>query len=117
MGTSITETTANNSQYGPNRSASGKAEYSAPSARIANTAGHRGSVTVCPGIAGNSVLLAGIDEAMMNVARHLPMKVVVQSSSLIFTVLSILLHVPITRVKRKPGRTGEKLETSKAAGA
>ena len=35
----------------------------------------------------------------MNVARHLPMKVVVQSSSLLFTVLSILFHVPITRVK------------------
>ena len=58
-----------------------------------------------------------MDEAMMNVARHLPMKVVVQSSSLVFTVLSILLHVPITRVKRKPERTGEQLETSKAAGA
>jgi len=53
----------------------------------------------------------------MNVARHLPMKVVVQSSSLIFTVLSILLNVPITRVKRKPERTAEQLETSKAAGA
>lgn len=52
----------------------------------------------------------------MNVARHLPMKVVVQSSSLIFTVLSILLNVPITRVKRKPERTREP-ETSKAAGA
>jgi len=45
------------------------------------------------------------------------MKVVVQSSSLIFTVLSILLNVPITRVKRKPERTGEQPETSKAAGA
>ncbi len=53
----------------------------------------------------------------MNVARHLPMKVVVQSSSLIFTVLSILLNVPITRVKRKPERTEEPLGTSKAAGA
>lgn len=30
------------------------------------------------------------------------MKVVVQSSSLIFTLLSIILNVPITRVKRKP---------------
>ena len=68
-------------------------------------------------MARDSVLLAGIDEAMMNVARHLPMKVVVQSSSLIFTVLSILLNVPITRVKRKPERTAEQLETSKAAGA
>jgi hypothetical protein len=54
---------------------------------------------------------------MMNVAIHLPMKVVVQSSSLIFTVLSILLNVPITRVKRKPERAEESLETSKAAGA
>lgn len=53
----------------------------------------------------------------MNVARHLPMKVVVQSSSLIFTVLSILLNVPITRVKRKPGRTEEPLGTSKTASA
>ena len=43
----------------------------------------------------------------MNVARRLPMKVVVQSSSLLFTVLSILFHVPITRVKRKPERTEE----------
>jgi len=54
---------------------------------------------------------------MMNVARHLPMKVVVQSSSLLFTVLSILFNVPITRVKRKPERTEEPLETTKAAGA
>jgi hypothetical protein len=84
---------------------------------MANIAGHRGSLTVRPATVGDSVLLAGIDEAMMNVARHLPMKVVVQSSSLIFTVLSILLNVPITRVKRKPERTGEQLETSKAAGA
>ena len=30
------------------------------------------------------------------------MKVVVQSSSLIFTLLSIILNVPITRIKRKP---------------
>jgi hypothetical protein len=30
------------------------------------------------------------------------MKVVLQSSSLIFTILSIVLNVPITRVKRKP---------------
>jgi hypothetical protein len=30
------------------------------------------------------------------------MKVVVQSSSLIFTLLSIVLNVPITRVKDKP---------------
>jgi hypothetical protein len=45
------------------------------------------------------------------------MKVVVHSSSLIFTVLSILLNVPITRVKRKPERTEESLGTSKAAGA
>jgi hypothetical protein len=29
------------------------------------------------------------------------MKVVVQSSSLIFTLLSIILNVPISRVKRK----------------
>jgi hypothetical protein len=30
------------------------------------------------------------------------MKVVVQSSSLIFTLLSIVLNVPIARVKRRP---------------
>lgn len=30
------------------------------------------------------------------------MKVVIQSSSLMFTLLSILLNVPITRVKREP---------------
>ena len=43
------------------------------------------------------------------------MKIVVQSSSLFFTVLSILLNVPISRVKRKPPQREEKLETSKAA--
>jgi len=58
-----------------------------------------------------------MDGAMMNVARHLPMKVVVQSSSLLFTVLSILFNVPITRVKRKPDRAEEPGESSKAAGA
>lgn len=35
------------------------------------------------------------------------MKVVIQSSSLVFTLLSILLNVPITRVKRKPARLEE----------
>jgi hypothetical protein len=45
------------------------------------------------------------------------MKVVVKSSSLIFTVLSILFNVPITRVKRKPERTEEQLQASKAASA
>jgi hypothetical protein len=45
------------------------------------------------------------------------MKVVVQSSSLVFTVLSILLNVPITRVKRKPERTEEQPQASKAASA
>jgi hypothetical protein len=30
------------------------------------------------------------------------MKVVVQSSSLLFTLLSIIFNVPITRVKRAP---------------
>ncbi len=44
------------------------------------------------------------------------MKVVLQSSSLLFTVLSILLQVPITRVKRKPGPTEQKTETSKVTG-
>jgi hypothetical protein len=43
------------------------------------------------------------------------MKVVLQSSSLVFTVLSILLNVPITRVKRKPAGREEKIEASKAA--
>jgi hypothetical protein len=43
------------------------------------------------------------------------MKVVVQSSSLFFTVLSILLNVPITRVKRKPDRTEEQVEAPKGA--
>jgi hypothetical protein len=45
------------------------------------------------------------------------MKVVVQSSSLIFTVLSIILNVPITRVKRKPpGREVTRREPSTATG-
>jgi hypothetical protein len=39
---------------------------------------------------------------MMNVAGHLPVKVVVRSSSLLFTVLSIIANAPITRVKYKP---------------
>jgi hypothetical protein len=45
------------------------------------------------------------------------MKVVVQSSSLIFTLLSIILNVPITRVKRGPD-DGEETrgEPSRAAG-
>jgi len=47
------------------------------------------------------------------------MKVVVQSSSLLFTLLSILLNVPITRVKRKPDRPEERerLESAKSAEA
>jgi hypothetical protein len=45
------------------------------------------------------------------------MKVVVQSSSLIFTLLSILLNVPITRVKRDPaGREETQPEPSRATG-
>ena len=56
-------------------------------------------------------------EAMMNVTRRSPMKVVVQSSSLIFAVLSILFNVPITRVKRKPDATKEQIEATKATGA
>jgi hypothetical protein len=45
------------------------------------------------------------------------MKVVVQSSSLVFTVLSIVLNVPITRVKRKPaGREVTQREPSAATG-
>jgi hypothetical protein len=45
------------------------------------------------------------------------MKVVVQSSSLIFTLLSIILNVPITRVKRKPvGREEARREPSRATG-
>jgi hypothetical protein len=40
------------------------------------------------------------------------MKVVVQTSSLIFTLLSIVLNVPIARVKRKPaGREETRLES------
>jgi hypothetical protein len=45
------------------------------------------------------------------------MKVVVQSSSLLFTLLSIILNVPITRVKRKPvGRATTHQESGAAAG-
>jgi hypothetical protein len=45
------------------------------------------------------------------------MKVVVQSSSLFFTLLSIILNVPITRVKRKPARQEEtSREPSRATG-
>ena len=58
-----------------------------------------------------------------NVASHLPMKVVVQSSSLLFTLLSIILNVPITRVRRKPvgwvkpvGREETRREPRSAAG-
>jgi hypothetical protein len=45
------------------------------------------------------------------------MKVVVQSSSLVFTLLSIILNVPITRVKRKPdGEQETGREPSRATG-
>lgn len=45
------------------------------------------------------------------------MKVVVQTSSLVFTLLSIILNVPITRVKRKPlGREETRPEPGGAAG-
>jgi len=45
------------------------------------------------------------------------MKIVVQSSSLIFTLLSIILNVPISRVRRKPaGREVTRRETSTATG-
>ena len=43
------------------------------------------------------------------------MKVVVQSSSLIFTMLSIVLNVPIVRVKRKPVGRETLLRQSKTA--
>jgi len=43
------------------------------------------------------------------------MKVVVQSSSLIFTLLSIILNVPITRVKRKPAGREETLREPRRA--
>jgi hypothetical protein len=36
------------------------------------------------------------------------MKVVLRSSSLLFTVLSIVLNAPITRVKRKPETPAKK---------
>jgi hypothetical protein len=45
----------------------------------------------------------------MNVAGHLPVKVVVRSSSLLFTVLSIIANAPITRVKCKPDDPVKKL--------
>jgi hypothetical protein len=52
-----------------------------------------------------------------NVASHLPMKVVVQSSSLIFTLLSIILNVPITRVRHEPlERENPGQERSRATG-
>lgn len=45
------------------------------------------------------------------------MKVVVQSSSLLFTLLSIILNVPITRVRRKPvGRETALRDSGRAAG-
>ena len=45
------------------------------------------------------------------------MKVVVQSSSLIFTLLSIILNVPIARVRRKPvGREIVRPSAKAAAG-
>ena len=45
---------------------------------------------------------------MINVAGHLPVKVVVRSSSLLFTVLSIIANAPITRVKCKPETPAKK---------
>ncbi len=79
-------------------------------------AGQRGSAvrgSRVPAVAGRT-LLCGIWD---NVPSHLPMKVVVQSSSLIFTLLSIILNVPITRVQRKPdGREETRREPSGATG-
>jgi len=43
------------------------------------------------------------------------MKVVVQSSSLIFTLISIILNVPIMRVRRKPVVREVKATAPKAA--
>ena len=79
-------------------------------------AGQRGSAVL--GSCGSGVrgptLSSGIWD---NVPSHLPMKVVVQSSSLFFTLLSIILNVPITRVKRKPERQEEtSREPSRATG-
>ena len=79
-------------------------------------AGQRGSAVLAS--SGSAVrghtLGSGIWD---NVASHLPMKVVVQSSSLIFTLLSIILNVPITRVKRKPvGREETRRQPSRATG-
>jgi hypothetical protein len=42
------------------------------------------------------------------------MKVVVQSSSLIFTLLSIVLNVPISKVKRKLPELRETRDSSKS---
>ena len=79
-------------------------------------AGQRGSAVLALALAGGPgrTLSCGIWD---NVPSHLPMKVVVQSSSLIFTLLSIILNVPITRVKRKPvGREETRREPSSATG-
>jgi hypothetical protein len=78
-------------------------------------AGQRGSAGVLvsrgPAVLGRT-LSCGIWD---NVASHLPMKVVVQTSSLVFTLLSIVLNVPITRVKRKPvNREETRLESQVA---
>jgi hypothetical protein len=45
-----------------------------------------------------------------------PMKVVVQSSSLVFTLLSIVFNAPITKVKRKTPELGDKRESSMGTG-
>ena len=56
-------------------------------------AGQRGSF---------SLLVPGIWSYDKRSKDHLPVKVVVRSSSLLFTVLSIIANAPITRVKCKP---------------
>jgi hypothetical protein len=75
--------------------------------------GQRGSAVLgSPAVRGRTlldgILTCGIWD---NVPSHLPMKVVVQSSSLLFTLLSIIFNVPITRVKRAPAeRDGTRRE-------
>ena len=78
-------------------------------ANSATTAGQRGSAVRGSLAARGRTLLDGILACGIwdNVPSHLPMKVVVQSSSLLFTLLSIIFNVPITRVKRAPADRDE----------
>src|SRR5437016_5749373 len=102
VGTSSADTTARSNQYGPNRRASGKAAYSTATDSTAIIAGHRGSAAV---VSTRSAFV-GCDSAPNKqeydgTKRTSSMKVIIRSSSLLFSLVGILLEIPLAKVRRK----------------